>query len=373
MARQTFPSIFSTKPYDRAALTLAHAHLSPPSLRDSITLTFHDFPLTAETVPLAQGATAVCVFVNDVLSPDVLHALHADHGVRAVLLRCAGFNNVHLATAEALGLFVARVPAYAPEAVAEFAVALLLAVDRKTHRAYNRVREGNFSLDGLVGRTLRGKTVGVVGTGKIGCAFARIMSLGFGCRVLAYDPFPDVEGFEKGKGNLGQPQGLLMSLGEYRPTVEEVLRESDYVSLHCPLTDETRHVINEATLGVMKPGAVLVNTSRGGLVDTRSVIAALKSKHLGGLALDVYDGEGPIFYQDHSADIIQDDELMRLMTFPNVVVCGHQAFLTEEALTEIAECTLRNLADFVNRVPCPNSLVREGHLLVRRESLPVRI
>ncbi|KAK4239415.1 D-isomer specific 2-hydroxyacid dehydrogenase [Achaetomium macrosporum] len=348
-------AIFSTKPYDRASLTRTHSTLSP-ALRDSITLTFHDFPVSEETAPLARGAHAVCVFVNDTLSPPVLQSLHSA-GVRAVLLRCAGYNNVDLATAESLGLFVARVPAYAPEAVAEFAVALVLAVNRKTHRAYNRVREGNFSLDGLMGHTMRGKTVGVVGTGKIGVAFARIMQ-GFGCRLLAYDPFP-VEGFRE----LG---------GEYRP-LEEVLKESDYVSLHCPLTDETERVINEQTLGMMKKGAVLVNTSRGGLVDTKSVIAALKSKHLGGLALDVYDGEGAIFYQDRSTEIIQDDELMRLMTFPNVVVCGHQAFFTEEALTEIAECTLRNLEDFMNRVPCPNSLVREGHLLVRRESLPVRI
>jgi D-lactate dehydrogenase len=183
------------------------------------------------------------------------------------------------------------------------------------------------------------------------------MGMGFGCRVLAYDPFP-AEGFAE--------------LGEYVP-LERLLGESDFVSLHCPLTDATRHVINGETLGKMKKGAMLINTSRGGLVKTESVIAALKSKHLGGLALDVYEAEAALFYQDHSAEIIQDDELMRLMTFPNVVVCGHQAFFTEEALTEIAECTMRNLDDFYNRIPCKNALVKEGHVLARRESLPVRI
>ncbi|KAJ4297383.1 putative dehydrogenase tr07 [Collariella sp. IMI 366227] len=360
MPRPLNLAVFSAKPYDREYLSRAHATLSssPPSSEDhnpTTTLNFHDFVLNAETVPLARGADAVCVFVNDTLPAPVLHALHAE-GVRAVLLRCAGYNHVDLEAAERLGMFVANVPSYAPEAVAEFAVALLLTLNRKTHRAYNRVREGNFDLDGLMGRTLRGKTVGIVGTGKIGVATAGILK-GFGCRVVAYDPFP-AETFRE--------------FGEY-VGLEELLGESDYVSLHCPLTEGTKHIINEKTLGMMKKGAVLINTSRGGLVNTESVIAALKSKHLGGLALDVYEAEGSLFYQDHSAEIIQDDELMRLMTFPNVLVCGHQAFFTEEALTEIAECTLRNLDDFINKVPCKNSLVKQGHVLVRRESLPVRI
>ncbi|KAH6854074.1 hypothetical protein B0I37DRAFT_21607 [Chaetomium sp. MPI-CAGE-AT-0009] len=358
-------AVFSAKPYDREYLTLANSTLHQPStttttgttLQPPHTLTFHDFALSPETAPLAHGADAVCVFVNDILSAPVLETLHAG-GTRAIFLRCAGYNNVDLAAAERLGIAVANVPAYAPEAVAEFAAALLQTLNRRTHRAYNRVREGNFSLDyGLMGRTLRGKTVGVVGTGRIGVAFARIMARGFGCRVLAFDPFP-VEGF----GELGEYVGL-----------ERLLGESDYVSLHCPLTEETRHIINEETLGKMKKGAMLINTSRGGLVNTESVIAALKSKHLGGLALDVYEAEGALFYQDHSAEIIQDDELMRLMTFPNVLVCGHQAFFTEEAVTEIAECTMRNLDDFFNRVHCKNALVKEGHVLARRESLPVRI
>ena len=348
-------AVFSTKPYDKQFLSLAHSSFRPTTSHQ-IDLIFHDFPLTRETVPLAAGCDAVCVFVNDALPAPVLSSL-SQAGVRAILLRCAGYNNVDLAAAEKLGLFVANVPSYSPEAVAEFAVALMQTLNRKTHRAYNRVREGNFALEGLLGKTLRGKTVGIIGTGRIGLATARILAKGFGCRVLAYDLFP-TEGFRE--------------FGEYR-ALDEVLAESDYVSLHCPLTEETRHVIDKRSLGVMKGGAVLINTSRGGLVDTEAVIAALKSKHLGGLALDVYEAEGSLFYHDHSAEIIQDDALMRLMTFPNVLVCGHQAFFTEEALTEIAECTLRNLVDFINRVPCQNSLVREGHLLARKESLPVRI
>jgi D-lactate dehydrogenase len=348
-------AVFSTKPYDKAYLSLVLGASDHP-LSKSVTLIFHDFALCPDTVALAAGADAVCVFVNDILTAPVLHALAAA-GVRAILLRCAGYNNIDLVAAEHLNLFVANVPSYSPEAVAEFAVALLQTLNRKTHRAYNRVREGNFALDGLLGSTLRGKTVGIVGVGKIGLAVARILGKGFGCRLVAYDPFPS-EAFRE--------------FGEYAG-LDEVLAQSDYVSLHCPLTEGTRHIIDTRSLGVMKKGAVLVNTSRGGLVDTESVIAALKNKQLGGLALDVYEDEGSLFYQDRSGEIIQDDVLMRLMTFPNVLVCGHQAFFTEEALTEIAECTLRNLADFMEKVPCKNSLVREGHLLVRRDSLPVRI
>ncbi|KAL2021368.1 hypothetical protein VTK56DRAFT_7233 [Thermocarpiscus australiensis] len=347
-------AVFSAKPYDKEYLSRVHASSEH---RDSVELIFHDFILSPETVSLAHGADAVCVFVNDILTAPVLEALHGA-GVRAILLRCAGYNNVDLDAAQRLGLFAANVPSYSPEAVAEFAVALIQTLNRKTHRAYNRVREGNFNLDGLLGRTLHGKTVGVVGTGKIGLALARILRAGFGCRLLAHDPFPT--------------DALRALGGEYVP-LDELLAQSDVVSLHCPLTDGTRHLINARTLAAMKKGAVLVNTSRGGLVDTKSVIDALKSRHLGGLALDVYEAEAALFYQDHSHEVIQDDELMRLMTFPNVLVCGHQAFFTEEALTEIAECTLRNLDDFIKRVPCKNSLVKEGYSLKRRESVPVRI
>lgn len=344
-------AVFSAKPYDKQFLGSAHQSRSDMT---AVELIFHDFSLSQDTVSLAHAADAVCVFVNDALDTAVIEALHAA-GVRAILLRCAGFNNVDLATAERLGFFVANVPSYSPEAVAEFAVALIQTLNRKTHRAFLRCREGNYSLDGLLGRTLHGKTVGVIGTGKIGLAFAAIMK-GFGCRLLAFDPYP-TDAF--------RPYGEYVDL-------DALLPQCDFVSLHCPLMESTHQIINERSLGRLKPGSVLVNTSRGGLIDTKAVIAALKSKHLGGLALDVYDGEGALFYNDHSGDIIQDDELMRLTTFPNVLVCGHQAFFTEEALTEIANATLQNLDDFRRKVACKNSLVREGRLLVKRKSFPVR-
>lgn len=358
MASTTTPSrqlaVFNAHSYDRQFLTAAQqarSALTPPgSCR--LELLFHDFPLSKDTASLAAGAGAVCAFVNDDLSAPILEALH-EGGVRAVLLRCAGFNNVDLDKARELGLFVANVPSYSPEAVAEFAVALIQTLNRKTHRAYNRVREGNFSLDGLLGRTLHGKTVGVCGTGKIGVALARILH-GFGCSLLAYDPFENPE-FKK--------------YGTYTD-LNTLLASSDFITLHCPLTAQTKHMINETTLSKMKPGAMLVNTSRGALIDTRSVIQALKDRQLGGLALDVYEGESQIFYKDHGNQIIEDDELMRLMTFPNVIVCGHQAFFTEEALSEIADCTLRNWDDFVAARPCKNSLIKDTPS--RRESMPVR-
>ncbi|KAI1276427.1 hypothetical protein F5Y07DRAFT_135974 [Xylaria sp. FL0933] len=349
-------AVFSAKPYDKVFLNRA-AEVDP-DVGSKVELIFHDFSLNLETVSLAQGAGAVCVFVNDTLTKDVLEALHA-LGVRAVLLRCAGYNNVDLQAASGLGLLVANVPAYSPEAVAEFAVALVQTLNRNTHRAYNRVCEGNFALDGLLGRTLYGKTVGIVGTGKIGVAFARIMQ-GFGCEVLAYDPFPSPE-FEK--------------YGKYT-TLSDLLSRADVVSLHCPLLPSTRHIINETTLAEMKEGAMLVNTSRGGLIDTKAVIAALKKRQLGGLALDVYEHESKLFYNDHSGTIIEDDDLMRLTTFHNVLVCGHQAFFTDEALGEIAGATLRNLSDFVHGRECKNSLVQsspEPTLRARSDTIPIRI
>lgn len=264
--------------------------------------------------------------------------------------------HVDLASAEKLGLFVANVPAYSPEAVAEFAVALVQTLNRGTHRAYNRVREGNFNIEGLLGTTLHGQTVGIVGVGRIGLAAARIFH-GFGCRLLAHDPFA---------GDEFRAYGTLVDL-------DTLLRESQIVSLHCPLTEGTRHLINETTLERMRPGAMLVNTSRGGLIDSAAVIQALKSQRLGGLALDVYEAEGELFYNDHSWEIIHDDLLMRLMTFPNVLICGHQGVFTREALTEIASVTLDNLSDFVEGRSCANSLVAEGHLLARKDTAPVRL
>lgn len=346
-------SVFSAKPYDKLFLTTDRA--TELDSAAGIEVAYHEFALTLETVALARGSEAVCVFVNDVLDAQVLESL-AQSGVRAVLLRCAGFNNVDLKAAARLDLFVANVPSYSPEAIAEFAVALIQTLNRNTHRAYNRVREANFNLDGLLGKTLHGKTIGIVGTGRIGVALARIMQ-GFGCKVLGFDPFESDE-FKK--------------CGEYTD-LDTLLPQCDIVSLHCPLMDKTKHLINDESLAKMKPGAMLVNTSRGGLINTKAVIAALKRKHLGGLALDVYEGEGALFYNDHSGTIIDDDDLMRLTTFHNVLVCGHQAFFTEEALSEIGTCTLQNLADFVHKRQCKNSLVQVEVGLTVTNSVPIRI
>lgn len=328
-------AVFSARPYDRHFLEAANQHAGGEGRFD---FAYFDVGLDLTTSTLAQGSEAVCVFVNDRLDAPVLEALHAQ-GVRAVLLRCAGFNNVDLAAAERLGLFVARVPAYSPEAVAEHALALIMTLNRQTHRAYNRVREGNFMLDGLLGRTLYGRTAGIVGTGKIGLATARILK-GMGCNVLGYDPYPS---------------SAFDGIGEMVP-LSDLLSRSDIVSLHCPLTPDTHHLINEASLALMKPGAMLVNTSRGGLVNTDAVIRALKSRHLGHLAIDVYEQESALFFQDLSGEIIDDDVFQRLMTFPNVLVTGHQGFFTAEALQEISAITLGNLTDFAEGRPCKNKV-----------------
>lgn len=326
-------AVFSARPYDRRFLDEANTGAGSGGAAE---LLYFDVALDVHTAALAQGCAAVCVFVNDRLDAPVLRALHA-LGVRAVLLRCAGFNNVDLAVAERLGLFVARVPAYSPEAVAEHALALVMTLNRQTHRAYNRVREGNFMLDGLLGRTLHGRTVGIVGTGKIGLATARIFH-GMGCTVLGHDPYP-AAAFE--------PLGTMV-------TLDELLARADIISLHCPLTPQTRHLINPDTLARMKPGAMLVNTSRGALVDTHAVIEALKSRQLGQLAIDVYEQESALFFQDLSGEIIDDEAFQRLMTFPNVLVTGHQGFFTVEALQEISAITLQNLDDFARGRACPN-------------------
>ena len=326
-------AVFSARPYDRVSLD--EANVAPPAV-PGIEFQYYDATLDLKTAALAQGCDGVCVFVNDRLDAPVLQALHAQ-GVRAIVLRCAGFNNVDLACAQRLGFFIARVPAYSPEAVAEHTLALVMTLNRQTHRAYNRVREGNFMLNGLLGRTLHGKTVGIVGTGKIGLATARIFH-GMGCTVLGHDPYPSSE---------------FSRFGE-NVALDELLARSDIVSLHCPLMDETAHLINEASLARMKPGAMLVNTSRGGLVDTDAVIRALKSRHLGHLAIDVYEQESALFFQDRSGEIIEDDVFQRLMTFPNVLVTGHQGFFTAEALQEIAQTTMENLAHFAAGTTCPN-------------------
>jgi D-lactate dehydrogenase len=313
-------AVFSTKPYDRSFLDAANAGRHD--------LTYFEPRLTPETVALADGYDAVCAFVNDRLNADVLDAL-ADEGIRLIALRSAGFNHVDLQAADERGLTVARVPAYSPHAVAEHALALILTLNRKTNRAYNRVREGNFSLDGLMGFDLHGKTAGVVGTGKIGRIFARIMD-GVGCRVLAFDPYPDSE---------------AEAYVDYvsRPTL---FRESDIVSLHCPLTPETHHMVDQDAIATMKDGVMLINTSRGGLVDTRAVVEGLKNETIGHLGLDVYEEEENLFFEDLSDRVIQDDVFMRLLTFPNVLITGHQAFFTEEALENIAATTLENITAF---------------------------
>jgi D-lactate dehydrogenase len=313
-------SVFDTKPYDRQFLETAAG-------APDVGWRFHEFRLTAETSEAARGATSVCVFVNDRLDDACVRRL-AQLGVRHVALRCAGFNNVDLAAARTAGLTVSRVPAYSPHAVAEHAVALLLTLNRRIHRAYNRVREHNFSLTGLTGFDLFGKTIGIVGTGRIGRIAAQIFR-GFGCHVWAYDPIP---------ANAWAAENGV----RYSP-LAELLAASDVVSLHLPLTPESHHLLNRATLAAMKPGAFLLNTSRGKLVDTTALLEALKSGHLGGVALDVYEEEEGVFFEDLSAQVLPDDELNLLLTFPNVLVTAHQAFLTREALHEIARVTTENL------------------------------
>jgi D-lactate dehydrogenase len=288
---------------------------------------FQDFRLTADSAATAQDSQAVCVFVNDRLDRPCLEALKKQ-GVKLVALRCTGFNNVDLEAAKALQLKVTRVAVYSPYAVAEHAVTLLLALNRKIHRAYNRVRELNFSLQGLEGFDLHGKTAGVMGTGKIGRIVAEIFR-GFGMKVVAFDPFPNQEWATK--------------LEVEYVTARELAGRSDVISLHIPLTKETKHIIRRETLEVIKRGSILVNVSRGALIDTTALIEALKSGHLGGVALDVYEEEEGIFFEDLSGQVLQDDELARLLTFPNVIITAHQAFLTREALTDISRTTIANI------------------------------
>lgn len=328
-------TVYSAQPYDRQFFDeIRDAHFGDAGLE----WIYQETRLDGQTVALAEGSEAVCVFVNDCLDAEVIEALAA-LGVRAIVLRCAGFNNVDLDAAHRLGLFVARVPAYSPEAVAEHALAMIMTLNRKTHRAFNRVREGNFALDGLLGVTLHGKTAGVVGTGRIGLCMARILQ-GLGCEVLGYDPYPS---------------GAFKAYGETVP-LEALLARSDIVTLHCPLTEQTHHLIDAEALSAMKPGAMLVNTSRGALIDTGAVIAALKSRQLGALAIDVYEQESELFFHDHSAEIIDDDLFARLASFPNVLITGHQGFFTVEALREIAQVTCANLVAFSRGLECPNRL-----------------
>jgi D-lactate dehydrogenase len=326
--------VFSAKGYDRTSLGEANARAAAGHK-----LVFLDARLTRETAPLGAHFPSVCVFVNDRLDAEVLSVL-AGGQTRLVALRCAGYNNVDVEAARRLGLAVARVPAYSPYAVAEHTVALVLALARKLHRAVNRVRDGNFSLEGLLGSELHGRTVGIVGTGKIGATVARVLS-GFGVTLLGTDLAPN-------------PECLALGL-RYVP-LDELLATSDVVSLHCPLTAETRHLIDGPRLLLMRPGALLVNTSRGALVNAAAVVEALKHRRLGGVAIDVYEEEERIFFEDHSADVLEDDTFARLLTFPNVVVTGHQAFFTENALSEIARTTIETLTAFERGQPLANAV-----------------
>jgi D-lactate dehydrogenase len=324
-------AIFGTKGYDRQYLSeanAAHGH----------DLMFLEPRLDRDTARLAEGFLAICAFVNDRLDAPVLERL-AQGGTRLIALRCAGYNNVDLKAAARLDLSVVRVPAYSPHAVAEFTIALLLALDRNIHRAWARVRENNFALDGLIGRNLHGRTVGVIGTGRIGALVARTLKLGFGCDVLASDVVEAPE---------------LLDIGVRYVPPADLLAQAEIVSLHCPLTPQTRHIIDDTAIARARDGLVIVNTSRGALIDTRALIAGLKSRKIGGVALDVYEQEADLFFEDLSSEIIEDDEFQRLLTFPNVLVTGHQAFLTEEALASIAQTTLANISDFEAGRPLAN-------------------
>jgi D-lactate dehydrogenase len=327
--------LFSVKPYDRVFFEQANAAVGHH-------LTFLDARLDRDTAGLCQGHEAVCAFVNDDLGADVLTLL-AEAGVRVVALRCSGFNNVDLHAAERLGMQVVRVPAYSPFAVAEHTLALILALNRKVHRSYNRVREGNFALDGLLGFDIHGVHAGVIGTGRIGLNVIRLLH-GFGCEVLAYDPYPNEE---------------AEALGASYVALETLLAESKIITLHCPLSPHTYHLIDEAAIARMRDQVMLINTSRGALIDTRAAVAGLKSGKIGYLGLDVYEEEGDLFFEDLSGEVIQDDVFARLTTFPNVLITGHQAFFTREALHNIAETTLDNVRQLEQTGSCTNAVVAE--------------
>jgi D-lactate dehydrogenase len=317
-------AVFSTKAYDREYLN--RANNTSPSPHE---LTFYEAPLNSQTVQLAMNSTAVCCFVNDCLDETVLVEL-ARLGVQLIALRCAGFNQVDIAAAKKLGLKIARVAEYSPHAVAEHALGLIMMLNRNLHRAHNRVRENDYSLNGLLGFDLVNKTVAVIGTGKIGQVFAKIM-LGIGCKIIAYDLKPDA--------------GLIAKGVVYLP-LNDLWQEADIISLHCPLMPETHHIINSNTLTQMKTGVMIINTGRGALIDTPAVVQALKTKKVGYLGLDVYEEESNLFFEDKSNQLLQDDVFARLLTFPNVVITGHQAFFTREALTAISEITIANISHF---------------------------
>jgi D-lactate dehydrogenase len=332
----TTMAMFSAKPYDRRSFDAANGERSG---RSPVDIHYHESRLNRWTAAYAADADVVCAFVNDDLSAAVLEVLAAA-GTRCVALRCAGFNNVDLAAADRLGLTVVRVPSYSPNAVAEHTLALMLTLNRKIHRAHNRVRDRNFSLDGLVGFDMAGKTAAVIGTGQIGAIVARLL-WHLRCDVVAFDPVVN-EG--------------LVDLGVHYVDLDEALSVGDIVTLNCPLNEHTHHLINAASIAQMKPGAMLVNTGRGALIDTAAVLEALKSGHIGSLALDVYEEEGDLFFEDRSDEILDDDNFARLLTYPNVLITAHQAFLTHEALAAIAGTTLDNVIAVLGGEPCANTV-----------------
>ncbi|MED5510644.1 MAG: 2-hydroxyacid dehydrogenase [Pseudomonadota bacterium] len=319
-------AVFSAKPYDQAFLLRAATA--------EVEFQCFELQLNPSTAVMAQGAVVVSAFVNDDLGRETLSLL-AEGGTRLIALRCAGYNQVDLAAAAALGIRVVNVPAYSPYAVAEHTIALMLALSRKLPRAYNRIRDGNFSLDGLLGFDFYAKTLGVIGGGKIGQLVAERMRA-FGCRILIYDPFNEE---------------TCRRLGFESVDLDSLFEASDIISLHCPLNDQTRHLINRDSVAQMKPGVMLINTSRGALMDTQAVLDGLKAHHIAYLGMDVYEQEGSLFFEDHSLDIIQDDVIQRLITLPNVIVTGHQAYFTKEALQHIAETTVSNILEYLEDKP----------------------
>ncbi|URQ59248.1 2-hydroxyacid dehydrogenase [Pantoea alhagi] len=325
-------AVYSTKQYDKK-------YLDNVNQRFGFDIEYFDFLLTERTAINAVNCEAVCIFVNDDASRPVLEILSAQ-GVKIIALRCAGFNNVDLTAAAELGLKVVRVPAYSPEAVAEHAVGMMMTLNRRIHRAYQRTRDANFSLEGLIGFNMHGRTAGVVGTGKIGIATLRILK-GFGMRLLAFDPYPN-------------PQAL--DLGAEYVDIKSLFKESDVITLHCPLTADNHHLLDAAAFSQMKDGVMIINTSRGGLVDSQAAIEALKQQKIGSLGMDVYENERDLFFEDKSNDVIQDDVFRRLSACHNVLFTGHQAFLTAEALTAISETTLSNLQQLAKGESCPNEV-----------------
>ncbi|HIH4761201.1 TPA: 2-hydroxyacid dehydrogenase [Serratia marcescens] len=325
-------AIYSTKQYDRKYLELVNQQFG-------YELEFFDFLLSKKTAKTAAGFKAVCIFVNDDGSREVLEELAA-LGVEILALRCAGFNNVDLDAAKALGIKVVRVPAYSPEAVAEHAVGMMMCLNRRIHRAYQRTRDANFSLEGLIGFNMHNRTAGVIGTGKIGVATMRILK-GFGMKLLAYDPFPSEQALE---------------LGAEYVDLKTLYAQSDVITLHCPLTPENHHLLNADAFAMMKNGVMVINTSRGALIDSTAAIDALKQQKIGALGMDVYENERDLFFEDKSNDVIQDDVFRRLSACHNVLFTGHQAFLTEEALTSISQTTLQNISQLDRGEACPNQL-----------------